>query len=140
MDCDMKAEINNENKAKFFGLYLNLRNSIIRTGFVNRDNINPNGVDEHDSLLLKPLSSISDEDLEAINFTFPNGKPDDLSLKFEIDGISNKWIAYSEGRFVEGILCLTHFDILRSLGYAISWMGLSVKQMVEAGWIKLIES
>lgn len=30
-------------------------------------------------------------------------------------------------------------DYLRSRGYALPWMGLSVDEMVEAGWIKLIQ-
>jgi len=29
-------------------------------------------------------------------------------------------------------------DYLRSKGYAISWMGMNVNEMVEAGWIKLV--
>lgn len=119
----MKAGINNENKAKFFALYWGQeimgtdifpkpQNCYVATSSLDRYYLN-----------LKPLSSISDQDLAKlpINKQFVRSEfwKNDVMLK----GL--------EDRFR---------DQLRALGYALSWMGLSVDQMVKAGWIKLIES
>lgn len=74
-------------------------------------------------LQLKPLSAISDED--AFKLGYPDS--DDFIASWSVsDNISDFTIGEA--------------DYLRSRGYALPWMGLSVDEMVEAGWIKLIEA
>jgi hypothetical protein len=106
----MKAEINNENKAKFFALYWG--QEILSDG--NDIGTNVGDCDEKMFLLLKPLLSISGEDKEHAFWLSPYEKQ------------------------------VTHYvynvDYLRLKGYALPWMGLSVEEMVKAGWIKLIKS
>lgn len=122
----MKAEINNKNKEKFFAQYWgqnifdgghSLRNVIIG-GWIDRS-----------KAWLKPLSSISDED--AL----------ELSKFFNIDKCSRAFkIGYMKSELKNiNNLKGSIYDCLRSKGYAVPWMGLEVEEMVEAGWIKLIE-
>jgi len=123
----MKAEINNENKAKFFAQYWGQR--IVShdeypyksTNIIEGSLIKKYSEDTY-FIYLKPLSSISDEDAEIIDLR---------SEDYNEDGWWDKhgdfyWWSYAD------------VDYLRSKGYALSWMGLSVDEMVEAGWIKLI--
>jgi len=120
-----------ENKAKFFALYLNIRGAVFRKGFRNRDNINPNGLDENDVLELTPLSQITDED--AIELAK-----------------SNPWSDYHEAEDVQPYvdhvkdflkypnqLTLNVVDKIRELGYALPWNGITVEKMIEYNWIKL---
>lgn len=133
-------EINNENKSKFFGQYL------FQRVLMWHDKSILYAVDGSDLaivstkkntyyLLLKPLSFISDEDAIAIaNFYgWKKGEEgfEDRILQFKIDlpCVSINGYAHKHLPFV--------FDFLRSKGYALPYMGLSVEQMVEAGWIKL---
>ncbi len=91
-------------------------------------------------ILLKPLSSIIDEDvMYLMKIIYP---------EFDI-----KEILYKKDRFIYFISqrpiyhismeCLDEnsiyaFDYLRSKGYALPWMGLSVENQVKYGWIKLV--
>lgn len=73
---------------------------------------------------LKPLSSITDED--AFNYAKNYlGWTDPEDYK--------KWFL-DQGCQIKGH---RHADYLRSQGYALPWMGLSVETLVEFGWIKL---
>lgn len=113
-------------------------------------------------LELKPLSSISDEDAIEVAkiMTFHDGKgliierkkngeiemydryndephflntlfffPDPFEI-FSRDDNRN-WFQYDAERFLEVT------DFLRARGYALPWMGLSVEQLINYGWIKL---
>lgn len=118
----MKTEINNENKSKFFALYWGQK--VVKDKSSQLLYVSPNINLEHESwfLTLKPLSAISDEDVEII----------DLGLEdYNEDGWWNK-----HGDFYWW--ASTDVDYLRSKGYALPWMGLSVEEMIQAGWIKLI--
>lgn len=125
---DMEVEINNENKAKFFAQYWN--QEVIDHEDYNREGcLKVSGemiricYDDY-YLLLKPLSSISDEDAEIIDL-----ESEDYNENGWWDKHGNfYWWSYAD------------VDYLRSKGYALPWMGLSVEEMVEAGWIKLTES
>lgn len=115
-------------------------------------------------LQLTPLSQISDEDaIEFLNIaTYLKGryKVGDLKLEEVHDLNSNKrWkklttldhnFKEDKGQFfcnfsnhsfsymnVNDETVLELFDFLRSKGYALPWMGLSVEKMIEYGWIKL---
>lgn len=139
-----------ENRLKFYALHLGQkmiidsdcfrsenRNDIINTTLIS---VSLKGIEcdswipetEHTSLKLKPLSSITDKDLRAIGFTFsPNTKVD---INFSVDSYFQHW-TLSNGS--SGYLTLKDFDYLRSQGYALPWLGLSVENMVQYGWIKL---
>jgi hypothetical protein len=118
-------------KCRFFALYLNLRNSIYRRGFLNRDNTNPNGIDEYDSLELKPLSKITKKDLEKIGFE----NIGDKKISFVFDNYNYSWTS-SCGK--NGTLILKDIDYLRSKGYAVPFMEYSLNELVELGWVRLV--
>lgn len=115
-----------ENKAKFFALYwgqkvVNWNNKL---QIKLKLNVLINEIDEMDILELKPLSSITDE--EAFNYAknyLGWSAPEDYKKMF-----------LDQGCEIKGH---RHADYLRSKGYALSWMGLSVETMIEFGWIKL---
>lgn len=116
-------------------------------------------VTEHTSLEFKPLSAITDEDaLELATLMNPpfgfsanstviktklkttviNGNHS-LDIGFKVDTLSKGFILKYENKpqsmFAnEGIIFC---DFLRSKGYALPWMGLSVENLVEYGWIKI---
>lgn len=80
-------------------------------------------------LVLKPLSKISDED--------------EIELA-EITGLHKVNYLVNAIHFGEKYIIDTNtnqqvIDFLRSKGYALPWMDLSVEDLIEYGWIKLIE-
>ena len=106
-----------EEKERFFAQHwgqniLNYTNNTIHK-IVDSNVLDPsrNNI-KHAFLLLKPLSSITDEDARIMGFR-------DAS-HFAID-------ANPDGRK----------DELRMLGYAVDWLNYSVEDMVSFGWIKL---
>ena len=162
---NMKAEINNENKAKFFALYYD-QVVLMSASFVKGQDLrivmNDKDLEVYGKksyLQLKPLSQITDEDAWEVGIRvncWSNwerkkdwflSKDDDFH-KVHIFG--GQAFANAIGKdFGPGmshpfannstdILCA--YDYLRSKGYALPWMGLTIDDMVEAGWIKLIES
>ena len=138
----MKAEINNENKAKFFALYWG--QNVLPVSFWGSANdisyhiFRPqNEYDFNNSWLnLKPLSSISDED--AIEVSKIRGVRNNLSF-FGKEFIGNLFNDLYISELVSTAERDNTIDFLRSKGYALPWMGLSVEKLIEAGWIKLIE-
>lgn len=130
----MKTEITLENKEKFFTQYWGQK-------VITNDNLSSIGVATYvngtsiilEYLLLKPLSSITDEDAIEVariagytNVVYDMRKKKSL-IRMVKDAISNHILTYKI------------VDYLRSKGYALPWMGLSVEEMIDAGWIKLIE-
>lgn len=75
-----------------------------------------------DYLELKPLSSITDEDHEIIT---------------EIKNSKNLIGSIPKNNINATYLIQEQVDYLRSKGYAVPYMGLSVEQLQEYGWIKL---
>jgi hypothetical protein len=132
----MKAEINNENKAKFFALYWGQK-VIELEGYEELVNpyvahLNNDGrrTRLNAQILLKPLSSISDEDKKIVT------KYHNTNLvKINDSGGFEPW---DDGDFI--LWNVDQIDYLRSKGYALPWMGLSVNVIVKAVWIKLIEA
>lgn len=122
----MKAKINNNNKARFIALYVPYRKLCF-------DTINNEEIDiENITLNLKPLSQISDEDAMEIGYQQCD---DELNFNY---GMS------PSGCFLDEIGDMDEFlssdaDYFRSRGYALPWMGLTVEEQIEAGWIKLME-
>lgn len=127
-----------ENKAKFRAQYygqkvlrLNGSDSIKRIG----SDIALRGLIDEEGFYLEltPLSQITDEDAKNIEFVF-NVPFNEVELTFD-DNLN--WIAKYNGLENYGVLFLRHIDYLRSKGYALPYMGLSVDQQMEYGWIKL---
>lgn len=87
---------------------------------------------ETSALYCKPLSSISDEDSEKVSLLWSEEAfSDNHSLygRFVLDTFKN----------IEQRLPCEVTDFLRSKGYALPYMGLSVEQQVEYGWVRLSE-
>lgn len=111
-------ENNLENKAKFFAQYWGQEVLSDLTNGGDRilypvEASNMYRIQES-YLELKPLSSITDEDLDKTNYGC-------------IEMILEK------GYWLD----VKNSDLLRSLGYALPWMGLSIEQLQEYGWIKI---
>lgn len=130
----MKIEINNDNKVRFFAQYWGQNvfvNPILSDKPVSNtwvfDDLNTEGFND-EYLELKSLSEITNED--AVELASVSGYPAiDKTGKYLARHISNR------STEVRVIAC----DFLRSKGYAVTWMGLSVEELVAAGWIKLKE-
>ena len=129
-----------KNKALFFALYWGQKIVIWNQNLLIKPKLNIllNEIDETDVLELKSLLSISNED--AIELS-------------NIEGLSDTEEPLARGRalarMIEESMDCSHFmrnfqnalnaiDFLRSKGYALPYFNLSVKTLVEYGWIKLI--
>lgn len=129
-----------ENKAKLAGLYYGQK--VIRETKYELSplcKVFPIFLEEIEKwhLELKPLSSITREDLIAIGFNFPDDVSE-ITIEISPDSYIKHWTGIEQSRLIkEGYLTLKDFDYLRSKGYALPWMGLSVEKQVEYGWIKL---
>lgn len=153
----MKTENNLENKKKFFAQYWG--QEIVKWNFsagghssmrLTVDDIRLNTPNESDFFLeLTPLSQITDEDLIEL-IEIPEGWEIFKIYKYKSDGYSGVKIRkpydenelkFNEDGFKYDIktISLNHknYDILRSKGYALPWMDLSVEDLVEYGWVKL---
>jgi hypothetical protein len=124
----MKAEINNENKAKFFALYYGQEiimkrvwDSPMDFKYLFQDDLEYNVASTY--LKLKPLSQITDED--AIEVECYGAGVDEYGYSFSRVGHTS-WKGHEQ-------------DYLRSKGYALPWMGLTVDELVKAGWVTLTE-
>ena len=127
----MKTQNTLENKARFFGNYLGQEIAFDKAGFkaLVYDAIKPSWIESF-YLELKPLSQISNEDTEHV-----------MELENFIDGflsddILNYLIHLKKGKCNK----IEVIDYLRSKGYALPWMDLSVEDLVEYGWVKLKEN
>lgn len=130
----MKAEINNENKAKFFALYWG--QEVVKNKSGQIFTVSPGLNLSHDSwfLTLKPLSSISDEEISYVkSITRYKGDVDVYSMVVSLLGIP-----LPRKRNIEHWRVALILDYLRSKGYALPYLGLSVEDLTKAGWIKII--
>ena len=135
-------ELTNELKAKFFALYWEQEvYSHCTWNGLSSDTgriVNENAFIHIDGarLMLKPLSSISDEDAIEIMYL--------VDGKDWVDKLENKveWGRSFVEKYQKGHLTYKAHQIMtdwfRFNGFAVEWMGISVEQMIEAGWIKLI--
>ena len=129
-----------ENKARFFAQYWGQRIMAItvnendfcqKIGFTHMNKYHL----ENCHIELKPLSSITKEHLTEIakfyESTAHNIKLNDDQVEFDfIYGDEHASGAIQ----VDSDYCL---DYLRSKGFAMDWMGLSVKKQIDHGWVKL---
>ena len=138
----MKLENTLENKAKFFAQYWGQYVLYFTSDFLRKiDNLTLDSVENDDYLELKPLSQISDEDAIEVSKIFGlghlSGAIKELILSIFRTSINDSGTTSS----TNGIKNWLHvFDYLRSKGYALPWMDLSVEDLVEYGWVKLKEN
>ncbi len=136
----MRIEINNENKAKFLDLYIGQEsdNSSPAYSKISRslNDMISIGIGDY-AVKLKPLSSISDADAAYVCRLFSSQFPDDLVAAVQGRLLITEYIRRASN--LTGFNWFLALDCLRSKGYALPWMGLSVDEMVKAGWIKLIK-
>ena len=132
-----------ENKARFFALYwgqeVGRKSLSYWTRYVEIDYINQMSTSRYAEryfLELKPISLITDEDLIAIESNL-QGKGTHFTVEITADNYKNHWVAKYGDNVMKGYFALKDFDYLRSKGYALPFMGLSVETMIEYGWIKL---
>jgi len=108
------------NKAHFFSVYWG-QNVIVYKHALNdsfKHEVNKS-LDFHldkNTLWLKSIKNISEEDLTYLNWNIISGE--------EIE---------------ESHILGTEWEYLRSKGYALSWMGLSVEKQVAYNWVKLVD-
>lgn len=139
-----------ENKAKFFGQYAGQR--ICRyTDWMESGYHIPRIPDVQDNqhLELTPLSDITNEDAieGSIKIQRLNVDNEIIEIKRYNSFISFKIIhngcnfktCYSFHHWANNPyqLSLEYCDYLRSKGYALPYMGLSVEKLIEYGWVKL---
>ena len=149
----MKLENTLENKARFFAQYFGQHVLYFSSDFLRKINsLTLDSIENDDFLELKPLSQISDEDvIQGIMITY-NKTYDDLGEILEVkhyNTFSSITTTSAGGNFkthrsfhhwngdrkIGSMEC----DYLRSKGYALPWMDLSVEDLVEYGWVKLKE-
>lgn len=131
-------KLTNELKAKFFALYWGQRvlnhkevNRLYRV--VNLLELKNDVWEAH----LKPLSAITDEDAIEVAIIAGNSSYTDDRRAYNGRLLLQEFLRRQCNVYGEDWLKL--FDYLRSRGYALPYMGISVEQQVEAGWVKLIE-
>lgn len=156
----MKTENTLENKAKFFAQYWGQKvfkytrdGSLLTEGIGNVLFIPESKAMSFSYLELKPLSQISNEDvIEGITYlynitreelgeileikhydTFSSITTIGIGCNFKTSRSIHHWKGTKKIGSVES-------DYFRSKGYALSYMDLSVKDLIEYGWIKLKEN
>lgn len=141
-----------ENKAKFFAQYLGQKvynrigwPGIIVNGFVDKleeqfklyqsDNFKEK---TKTFLELTPLSKITDEDaIDVAKILYPYSD----ALHTTDKGRDLIAPMFGKGTFLlNPPYIIQTYDYLRSNGYALPWMGLSVEQLIEYGWVKLSDN
>lgn len=128
-----------ENKEKFFALYWG---QYIREWTVNVNSISAKvgntymtkKIIKHCHLELTPLSQISDEDAlqvsKILDANFDENTLSDSARTFHVNR--------GKGHVLPSRPCRSDVcDYLRSKGYALPYMGLSVEKLVEYGWVEL---
>lgn len=89
-------------------------------------------------LELKPLSKITDEDAEKLQYTLINVVGlDGLIRQNSIDLVKEVVSNYEK---VDCLFMLpsSFSDLARELGYAIDWNNYKVSEQVELGWVQLV--
>jgi hypothetical protein len=131
-----------ENKAKFFAQYYGQNvligyavvPFIINTHHLGEDYLIKHETDEDFNrvpyLELTPLSQITKEYAEHCSLLYGRNNPCDLMWVNILNGLSGR-----EEKLTQPVV-----DYLRSKGYALPYMGISIEKQLEYGWIKLKES
>jgi len=143
-------ENNLENKANFFAQYWGQEVLIDESidallEVCLNDLLNVKIENNNCYLKLKPLSKISDEDLlemlRLYNSTMTDADLKSLTIEDKLDIsdclLGKADIAQNE---TSPLVYLAVYDFLRSKSYALPYMGLSVEEQVERGWVRLIDN
>ena len=132
----MKTQNTLENKARFFAQYFGQHVLYFSSDFLRKiDNLTLNSIEDDDFLELKPLSHISDEEVvEVAKLTHGSKFLEQVFTALPKDKVT-KYIRH----ITDGLKNYSKFDYLRSKGYALAYMDLSVEDLVEYGWVKLKE-
>lgn len=144
----MKLENTLENKSKFFVQYWGQKCGKNKYGNLS---VNKSNILNITHLELKPVSQISDEDaIELMRLKIVSkGVVDIETIEIEnktLDGYTfivkyKNWDDERVGFIFNGHTNpLSFYDFLRSKGYALPWMDLSVEDLIEYGWVKLKEN
>jgi hypothetical protein len=114
-----------ENKAKFFAQYWGQNILIYEPDLGYHRIVNDYKIGNADEFVaeLKPLSQITDEEFKKLEIF-----PDSLDEEGYREGAPFSDYYYLRSEEV---------DFLRSKGYALPYMGISVEQQIEWGWVKL---
>lgn len=133
----MKPQLNNTNKELFKHLYANQR---IGLGLNNQLDHNGDFYKAQsaftEKLQLKSTNLLCDEHAVELMYL--------LELKSWVDELENKveWGKLTVEKFLTNHLTsetmIVTQDFLRLKGYAVSFIGLTVSEMVEAGWVLLL--
>lgn len=134
----MKTENTLENKAKFFANYWKQKICWDNAGIANEPWLNYNwGEIDKLHLELTPLSQITEDDLKHLSKIdlVSSGEYDDTVTDLDL-------IKFGQFEFLNSERDLKYLlpeavDFIRSKGYALPWMDLSVEDLVEYGWVKL---
>lgn len=133
-----------ENKAKFFALYWGQKLHISHgeTYKIDYDSfISAWDTDPDDYLELTPLSQISDEDAFICATIKIGGAMNFINCKVKRNDKYGIWVKLNRENgskeFYLDFNIPEVYDYLRSEGYALPYMGLSIEKLVEYGWIKL---
>ncbi|MCT3817127.1 hypothetical protein HZQ15_18795 [Elizabethkingia anophelis] len=140
-------ENNLENKARFFAQYYS-QEILTRDGGLRKfwklgtdvsieSSLSRYGYDYRYYVELKSLEDITDDDLMTIAKYYEpttykvESNSDEIVFDYMYgDNFSSAAIGYDYGYAL---------DYLRSKGYALPWMGLSVEKQIQYGWVKLKE-
>ena len=138
----MKTQNTLENKARFFAQYFGQHVLYFSSDFLRKiDNLTLDSIENDDFLELKPLSQISDEDSIEVSKIFGlghlSGAIKELILSIFRTSINDSGTTSSTNGIKNWIQV---FDYLRSKGYALPYMDLSVEDLVEYNWVKLKEN
>lgn len=147
-----------ENKAKFFALYWGqeiLSYQIKATSLVC---VGDSRIHKDDILELKPLSQITDEDAVEVAKIMDVKDPDFWTNEFSkyrkedqcnYSEVGRDYISYFFRKeryslnlrvwYIKQKLIIAVGDFLRSKGYALPYLNLSVEKQIEYGWIKLTD-
>ena len=128
----MKIENTLENKSKFFAQYWG-QHLIIMGSFLRIiDHVTLCNIENDDILQLKPLHKISDEYIFELTSHLDFDNSEINEFKDLIIRNNNEWYNYFDKQEIIFV-----YDYLRSKGYALPYMDLSVEDLIEYGWIKL---
>lgn len=86
-------------------------------------------------LELTPLSSITDEDAIEVSRIWGSKVDSRIIGESIVNRLAGRWSDIeTQFRNILGVV-----DYLRLKGYALPWMGITVEQQIEFGWVKLKE-
>ena len=160
----MKTQNTLENKAKFFAQYFSQHVLYFSSDFLRKiDSLTLVGIENDDYLELKPISQISNNDAievaklvslmlfegrgkngghyidkSEIGWYSVKHKGKTLMVDIDLDGYVFEYDEIDEYKRPSRSLIGT--DYLRSKGYALPYMDLSVEDLIDYGWIELKEN